>query len=434
MNDNQLEKANKFLERFVPVFEPTVRGKMEHPNLFLMVCIRGDGNSLAWCEEVRNCLKRDFDPVVELERPLAEIAASDSKAFRDPISILCFAVDSNSPEEVRDALKRLFYNPNSNPSTPLDAYKLRRHGLFLSCRPIKQSGLVTRSFTRRGRFIRYRLSMSKLQNATKRLQVYLESMLVDCPNHLFLVGPHASKSGATFSVSTIRVAQHELSKLAREALRERTMKDAHENLQKFLLQNDASTIASEVPVWLVPSELRDYRAVFGCDDCLTGHIDIIRLGEKDSIEVWDYKPRALEETKAASQVFLYAVMLSKRAHIPLAEISCGYFDESDAFVFNPARVPLVRETHTSPDRVLGASDTEKSSLRGRSVVVTGTLSKLSREEAKEALRKAGATVTDSVSKKTDFLVVGEDAGSKLDKARALGVKTLDEEEFLNILK
>ena len=71
---------------------------------------------------------------------------------------------------------------------------------------------------------------------------------------------------------------------------------------------------------------------------------------------------------------------------------------------------------------------------GKTVVVTGALGKLSREEAKEALRKAGATVTDSVSKKTDFLIVGEDAGSKLDKATKLGVKTLDEKEFLKMLE
>jgi DNA ligase (NAD+) len=70
---------------------------------------------------------------------------------------------------------------------------------------------------------------------------------------------------------------------------------------------------------------------------------------------------------------------------------------------------------------------------GKTVVVTGTLSKFSRDDAKEALRKAGANVTDSVSKKTDFLIVGEDAGSKLDKARALGVKTLTEAEFLKML-
>jgi DNA ligase (NAD+) len=71
---------------------------------------------------------------------------------------------------------------------------------------------------------------------------------------------------------------------------------------------------------------------------------------------------------------------------------------------------------------------------GKTVVVTGTLSKLSRDEAKEVLRKAGANVTDSVSKKTDFLIVGEDAGSKLDKARALDVKTLTEQEFLKMLR
>ncbi len=71
---------------------------------------------------------------------------------------------------------------------------------------------------------------------------------------------------------------------------------------------------------------------------------------------------------------------------------------------------------------------------GKTVVVTGTLEKFSRDEAKEALRKAGANVTDSVSKKTDYLIVGEDAGSKLDKARALGVKTLSEADLVRMLK
>ncbi|MBP7829119.1 MAG: NAD-dependent DNA ligase LigA [Kiritimatiellae bacterium] len=63
---------------------------------------------------------------------------------------------------------------------------------------------------------------------------------------------------------------------------------------------------------------------------------------------------------------------------------------------------------------------------GKTVVVTGALKSYSREGIKDRLRAAGAKVTDSVSKKTDFLVVGEDAGSKLDKARTLGVKILDE--------
>ena len=70
---------------------------------------------------------------------------------------------------------------------------------------------------------------------------------------------------------------------------------------------------------------------------------------------------------------------------------------------------------------------------GKTVVVTGTLEKLSRDQAKVALRQAGANVTDSVSKKTDYLIVGADAGSKLEKATKLGVKTLSEAEFIKLL-
>jgi DNA ligase (NAD+) len=70
---------------------------------------------------------------------------------------------------------------------------------------------------------------------------------------------------------------------------------------------------------------------------------------------------------------------------------------------------------------------------GKTVVVTGTLEKFSRDEAKEALRKAGANVTESVSQKTDYVVVGADAGSKLAKAQKLGVKTLTEAEFRKLL-
>lgn len=70
----------------------------------------------------------------------------------------------------------------------------------------------------------------------------------------------------------------------------------------------------------------------------------------------------------------------------------------------------------------------------KTVVVTGTLSKFSRDEAKAELKKRGAKVTDSVSARTDYLIVGEDAGSKLDKAKKLGVKTLDENQFVALLK
>jgi len=72
-------------------------------------------------------------------------------------------------------------------------------------------------------------------------------------------------------------------------------------------------------------------------------------------------------------------------------------------------------------------------LAGVSVVITGTLDGMSRDEAGEAVRQAGGKVTSSVSKKTDFLVAGENAGSKYDKAVELGVPILDEAALVVLL-
>jgi DNA ligase (NAD+) len=70
---------------------------------------------------------------------------------------------------------------------------------------------------------------------------------------------------------------------------------------------------------------------------------------------------------------------------------------------------------------------------GKIVVLTGTLAALTRDEAKDRIESAGGKVTGSVSKKTDYVVAGVEAGSKLDKAKELGVAVLDEKEFLKLL-
>lgn len=75
-----------------------------------------------------------------------------------------------------------------------------------------------------------------------------------------------------------------------------------------------------------------------------------------------------------------------------------------------------------------------SALTGKTFVVTGTLPTLKRDEAKALIQKAGGKVTDSVSKKTNYVVVGEDAGSKLEKAIALGITQLSEAELLKLLE
>jgi DNA ligase (NAD+) len=72
-------------------------------------------------------------------------------------------------------------------------------------------------------------------------------------------------------------------------------------------------------------------------------------------------------------------------------------------------------------------------LEGQSVVLTGKLDRLTRDEAARALERLGAKVASSVSRKTSFVVVGRDAGGKLEKARALGVRTLDEAAFEALL-
>ncbi len=75
-----------------------------------------------------------------------------------------------------------------------------------------------------------------------------------------------------------------------------------------------------------------------------------------------------------------------------------------------------------------------SSLRGTTIVITGTLPTLSRKDATELIEANGGRVTNSVSRSTTFLVAGADAGSKLEKARELGVETIDEAELLRRLK
>jgi DNA ligase (NAD+) len=80
-----------------------------------------------------------------------------------------------------------------------------------------------------------------------------------------------------------------------------------------------------------------------------------------------------------------------------------------------------------------AATTKGGPFDGKTIVLTGRLASLSRDEAGDLIREAGGTVSGSVSKKTDFVVAGDEAGSKLKKANDLGLKILEEDEFLKLL-
>jgi DNA ligase (NAD+) len=108
-----------------------------------------------------------------------------------------------------------------------------------------------------------------------------------------------------------------------------------------------------------------------------------------------------------------------------------------AFIASPEHRAVIerlrREGMTWPDVVMPTAAGGEDNLAGQTVVVTGTLESMTREEAQEALVALGAKVSKSVSKKTSFVVVGADPGSKAQKAGELGVRVLDEPEFVALL-
>ena len=91
---------------------------------------------------------------------------------------------------------------------------------------------------------------------------------------------------------------------------------------------------------------------------------------------------------------------------------------------------LLKEVSVTPFVRVSEKDTP---VTGKTVVFTGTLTKLTRNEAKAQAERLGAKVSGSVSKKTDYVVAGAEAGSKLDNARALGVTVLTEDEWIELI-
>jgi len=106
------------------------------------------------------------------------------------------------------------------------------------------------------------------------------------------------------------------------------------------------------------------------------------------------------------------------------------------YLERPDVVSLVRELAAAGVNMksLQAPAAESASgVAGKTFVITGTLASMSRSEAEARARRAGGTPGAGVTKKTDYLVVGENPGGKLDKARKLGVKIIDEQTFLEML-
>ncbi len=110
--------------------------------------------------------------------------------------------------------------------------------------------------------------------------------------------------------------------------------------------------------------------------------------------------------------------------------------ESIVFFFHqPENRMLIEKLREAGVNVVSQDGTvpKEGSLSGQTFVLTGKLTKFSREEARREIEKRGGAVTSAVSRKTDFVISGDDPGSKLEKARKLGLRVLDETDFLALI-
>ena len=104
------------------------------------------------------------------------------------------------------------------------------------------------------------------------------------------------------------------------------------------------------------------------------------------------------------------------------------------FFQEPKNRELVEKLRAAKLNFTGKKRERGTALAGKTLVLTGTLANHTRDEAKKLIEDAGGRVSGSVSKKTDYVVAGSDAGSKLDKARELQVKVISEKEMLDLLE
>ena len=128
----------------------------------------------------------------------------------------------------------------------------------------------------------------------------------------------------------------------------------------------------------------------------------------------------LERLKAADEDELTAIP-------DIGDAVAGGITEYFSFPENNQMIERLFAAGVSPREVRAASD---GVFSGMSIVVTGTLPNLSRKQAEDLIRSRGGNAAGSVSKKTAFVVAGEDAGSKLTKAQSLGIEVIDESELI----
>ncbi len=331
-----------------------LNGAMAHANLFLMPKGESCPTPTAVGDLLCECLRREFRiSLHEMTLPTEGTGAA--------AEYLCLAIDSSQPERVRDAIKERLWRMRQtvltrstfhhllqcrHEKTSRD-FRLEEYGVFVPSRTRRFADIRTHSFQHRPAFYRYRVALARVARLPEPMVDYLSALFTNCPNHLFsetvFRASRVSRRQLGIAIPLTRVSDHSIIALARRSHGFSAVSSRHENLQKYFLEHDPATVACEVPVWMESWEFADYPQILGTREPLTGHIDVLRREEDGRLGVWDYKPHAAAERNAHLQVFLYALMLSLRTGLPLTAFFCGYFDEKDAYLFNPNEAKLAQE-------------------------------------------------------------------------------------------
>jgi hypothetical protein len=347
----------------VESFKTLCEKKMNEPNMFIMPY---DKDNLLTCtsiESVLSSLSKDFSVNI-FEMSPTKCNLPNSAKYPSAFLFKCIAINSGKPETIRDVIKKVLWpvkNDRLKPPTLYTAlsatesnnpkpFSLSDYGIFVPYKTLKFTNIRTHSFDHNPVFYRYRVALEKIKQLPIKLESFLQLLFTDCPNHLFqnseFRASERSYDDFKVKIELKHSLKHELVDLAKKSESFNPFKSRHENLQKYFLLNDPFTIASEVPLWLESKEVKDYSDFFHTNNTLTGHIDILRYEKDGKIGVWDYKPGAAGEVSASIQVLLYALMLSIRTGINIKNFICGYFDETEAFLFDPAVMLLLAEKNT----------------------------------------------------------------------------------------
>ena len=357
-NEKETEEASDLLDKTIlGHVKNIISSDMEKPNIFIMLYDSTNNTTTTKFKDILSSLKAHFSVNVFEVTPVDCNLPNYDKLF-PTIIFKALAINSGKSEMIRDSIKEVLWPKKEQQKATKTVndiltrdkrhsaglFKLSRHGIFYSYKDKEHDAdkIRTHSFKRNNTFFRYRLAQKKIDQFIrfpKSISTYLNLLFTDCPNHLFMESNfHASGVDTEIDVHVNHKTEHELINIAKASRSYSPFNSRHENLEKYMLENDNNTIACEIPLWIESGELKDYSNVFNTYEPLTGHIDILRMEHDERIGIWDYKPKAFHEKFAKTQVFLYAFMLAVRTGRSLKDFVCGYFDEVDVFYFNPSDV------------------------------------------------------------------------------------------------